>query len=197
MTKNIFIGLAILAILSETAFAGPFGLSMGMKKSDFKGELEKLGGLNEYRYKTGTVPKEHSAFDYYIVKITPQTGLCHITAVGKNISVNAYGDEAQRAFDSMELKLKKSYGSNTRFDYLRDGSLWDGPRYWMRVLKEEERTLMVLWNKKAGSTLKDNLGAVALSVKGIGLTTGYLRLEYAFTNKYTCDAEVAAEDSAL
>lgn len=195
MTKKILIGLAILAILSETAIAGPFGLSMGMNKSDFKGKLKEIA---PHKYTTNTVPKKHSAFETYVVKISPKSGLCYIKAIGKDISTNTYGVEVKSAFDSMESKLKKSYGKNKRVDFLRYESIWDEPKDYMPALIKGERILVSVWNKEEGSTLKGNLKDVALGASGSSRSKGYLSIDYSFTNQEACDAEIAAtEDGAL
>jgi len=195
MTKNIIALVAASIFISGAAMAGPFGLSMGMKKSEFKGKLKEVA---PYKYQTSTVPKKHSSFESYVVKIGPKSGLCYIKAIGKDISTNTYGVEVKSAFDNMELKLKKSYGNNKRVDHLRYESIWDEPKDWMPGLIKGERLLFALWNKEEGSTLKGNLKDVALGASGTSRSKGYLAIDYSFMNKDACDAEVAAtEDGAL
>ncbi len=195
MTKKILIGVAILAIFSETAIAGPFGLSMGMKKSDFKGKLKEVA---PYKYTTNAIPKKHSAFETYVVQIGPKSGLCYIKAIGKDISTNTYGVEVKSAFDNMEAKLSKPYGKNKKVDFLRYESIWDEPKDYMPALIKGERILAALWGTEHGSKLKGNLKSVALVAKGASRSKGYLAIEYSFTNEEACDAEIAAtEDGAL
>ena len=187
--------LIIFSMSCGTALAGPFGLSMGMKKSDFKGELKEIA---PHKYQTNTVPKKHSAFEAYVVQIGPKSGLCYIKAIGKDIRTNTYGSEVKSAFEEMESKLKSAYGDNKKLDFLRYESIWNEPKDWMPGLIKGERILAAFWNVKEGSKLTDNLTDIALAASGTNRETGYLAIDYTFSNKEACDAEIAAmEDGAL
>jgi len=111
----------------------------GDKKPGFRGELREI---RPHLYQISTVPQEHSAFESYVVKIGPESGLCQIKAVGKDINTNTFGLEVKWAFDSMESKLKKSYGEADRQNFLLDGSFLDEPKDWMPGLIKKER---ILW----------------------------------------------------
>ncbi len=176
-------------------YDGPFGLKMGLRKSDFKGELKEVA---PYKYVTNTLSKKHSSFIKYVVQIGPKSGLCWIKAIGKDIVTNSYGIEVKSAFKTMESKLKKSYGNNKRHDFLQYGSIWDEPKDWMTGLTKGERILAAIWDKQDGSTLKGNLKDVALAAEGMSREEGYLTIDYSFTNKDACKDEMAAtEDGAL
>ena len=60
----------VLLLFCTGLFAGPFGLEMGMSLEDIGGESKKEG----VSYVFKNVPKPHSAFDYYILKIAPTGG---------------------------------------------------------------------------------------------------------------------------
>lgn len=195
MTKKILLEVGILLLFTVSAIAGPFGLSMGMKKSDFKGGLKEI---TPYIYIVNSVPKTHSAFDSYVVIIGPTCGLSKIKAIGKEIKTSSYGVELKRKFDAMEAKLKKTYGKNERIDFLRSGSIWDKPRDWMPGIIKKERVLIAAWDKNTGSTLKGDLENIALGVAGKSSSKGFIVLEYSFTNHNACKAEIAAlEDGSL
>ena len=66
--------------LADWGFAGPFGVSMGMKPTDFTG-LKKMSDPGWYS--TTEVPHPQRAFAEYALKFGSTTGLCRLTAVGK------------------------------------------------------------------------------------------------------------------
>ena len=75
--KNILI---IFLFITAGLHAGPFGLEMGMTIDEIDADATELSpGL----YQLPKVPKPHSAFEAYIVKIGPKSGLCWIKAIGK------------------------------------------------------------------------------------------------------------------
>jgi hypothetical protein len=198
MSKYFFRAMVVLCILAfpvQPAQAGPFGLSMGMKISDFKGTLKEI---RPFIYQTTDVPKKHSAFAYYILRFGPKCGLYYIKAIGSDISTNAYGKEVSEAFDGMEEKLKSVYGPNKRVDYLAKDSIWTEPRDWMSGLVKGDRVLSAMWRKEDGSQLKDDLETVYLGARGANRSTGYIVVEYYFSNQEKCAAEISAvEDGAL
>jgi hypothetical protein len=187
--------LCALMLSANVAIAGPFGLYMGMPKSEFKGKLEEI---RPHIYRTRDVPKKHSAFNYYILRFGPNAGLYYIKAVGSDISTNRYGKEVQEAFDALEIKLKNIYGPNRRIDFLMKDSIWNEPRDWMSGLYKKERILSAIWGEDTSSTLKDDLKTVFLAAHGASRTLGFLVIEYIFANQEASEAEIgAAEDDAL
>lgn len=50
---------------------GPFGLWMGMQNTDFAAQLEEVSSC---KFIAQAVPKPHSAFESYIVEISPRSG---------------------------------------------------------------------------------------------------------------------------
>jgi len=196
MKKSLGIPVIMLiGLFVQSAVAGPFGLDMGMsiKKIDPKAK-EISSGM----YKTTKVPKPHSAFEYYVVQVSKNNGLCWIKAIGKDISTSSYGIELKSAFESMNKKLSKAYGKNETTDLLMPGSIWNEPNEFMMAMIEKERFLMAIWDKEKGSKLKGNLKQVGLIAKPGGRSKGYLILEYSFSNSEVCDKEIAAqEDDAL
>jgi len=181
--------------LSSSAIAGPFGLEMGMS-------LKEIGGTPENiaygKYKLTSVPKPHSAFEFYVIQVAPNSGLCWIKAIGKDIATSSYGLELKSEFSEMEKKLEGTYGKHKIMDFLMPGSIWNEPNEWMMGLIKKERVLMALWDKKEGSALPANLETVALIASPSSRDKGYISIEYLFANEESCNAELAAqEDDAL
>lgn len=182
-------------LTSGIAFAGPFGLRMGMSINDIDAKARSAApGI----YSTTQVPKPHSAFENYGVKVAPKSGLCWVKAVGKDISTSAYGMELKAAFKEMETKLAKVYGKPEVIDFLMPESIWDSPNDFMMSLIKKERHLLAVWEEGKGAKLSENLVQVGLMANASGGNKGYLSIEYSFSNKDACDKEIASqEDDAL
>ena len=196
MKKSVMaaIGMALL-ISSVAANAGPFGLEMGQSLTQIDNDA-KQAAPNVYT--TSEVPKPHSAFELYALKIGKKNGLCWVKAIGKDIGTSAYGIELKSEFNDMKSKLEKAYGKHETTDVLLPGSIWDEPDDFMMAMIKKERFLMAVWDREQGSSLKDNLESIALIASPGGRDEGYLSLEYSFSNKEVCDKEIAAlEDGAL
>jgi len=197
MSQKIVAVLILTSILFVTeAMAGPFGLEKGMSLEDIGGNPIKISDTGHYML--SSVPKPHSAFETYIVRVAPTGGLFWIRAVGKEIRTNSYGIELKSAFVEIEEKLKATYGKNTRLDSLLPGSAWNKPNQWMMGLIKTERVLMSLWLEAEGSTLPPDLRSIGLMAVGASENTGKIHLEYEFSNRASCEAElVAQEDNVL
>jgi hypothetical protein len=190
--------LAILAFalaVPSVGFAGPFGLEMGMKLSQLPGKPEAISGGY---YKLTSVPKPHSSFEAYVVKLSPSTGVCWIKGIGVDIETSSYGIQLKSAFEEMRGKLDSAYGKSKLSDFLMPNSIWNEPNDWMMALIKKERLLAAQWGKEYGSNLPSDLESIALMASPTGRSEGYLALEYSGHQKSKCDAELEAkEDDAL
>lgn len=174
---------------------GPFGLRMGMSIAELGMELVEISPT---KYKAILVPKPHSAFEYYVLQISPNHGLSWIKGIGVNIATNVYGAETSSAFKSMHDNLVGIYGGHFNLDRLEDGSIWNEPRDWTSSIVHGERALSTLWSEKTGAFLNHNLKAVSLHANQVDTTIGYLTIEYSFKNSDAVDADLASrENSAL
>ena len=175
--------------------AKPFGLRMGMSLVEIGGTHELI---NPGFYKLSNVPRPHSAFEAYAARVAPKIGLCYIQAAGKNIETSSYGYELIMAFNEMESKLEALYGRHKKVDELFSGSIWNEPNEWMMGLIQKERVLVATWERKDGSTLPDNLINVGLVALPIDRNTGYIMVDYTFSNyQEGIKAISAQEDDAL
>lgn len=196
MNKKIIAAFVLFATFLVTdAMSGPFGLEKGMSLKEIGGKPEKL---ENGTYKLINVPKPHSAFQGYIVRVAPKGGLCCIMAVVKDIETSSYGFELKRAFREMEKKLEATYGKHKTVDVLLPGSIWDKPNDWMMGLIKKERFLAAIWEAAEGSFLPTDLKQIGLIAIPIALDKGFISIKYSFTNIDSCEAELAAqEDDAL
>ena len=187
--------LGIFAIfISTSLFAGQFGLKMGMTLNQIDKNAKKVG-TNIYKV---NVPKPHSFFEAYYVRISPTKGLYWIKGIGKDISTSAYGTELQSEFDRLEKKLSKVYGKNKRLDFLSYGSIWKEPNDWMMAMLKKERTLLSNLDKSTGFNPINNLKQIIISANPINREKGYISLEYYYSIYDECEKEKSLkEDNSL
>ena len=189
--KKIIIA-AVLAGASFVAYAGPFGLSMGMKKSQIKG-LEATG--TPFMYTATSVPTPSSQFKTYVMQVGDKNGLCMIKALSDTISTNRYGLALKSKFNLLNEALAKKYGKHKTQDFLMSGSIWNEPEDFMAGLTKDERYLRTYWDAEEQSTLSGNLKAIMLVASGLGHEKGVVYIQYEFENSEKCDAERKALDA--
>jgi hypothetical protein len=168
---------------------------MGMTLAEIGEQPEEIVPA---KYLIEKVPKPHSAFEKYVLQITPKCGLSWIKAIGHTIQTSVYGIELQTAFESMEKKLSAIYGKGEKTDGLLPDSIWNAPKEWMQSYLRKERHLMTEWSSGHGSTIADSLSSVRMGVFVYDTNSGYIAIEYSFENIASAEAEKSsAEDDAL
>ena len=195
--KKIFVFIALFTAIN--AVAGPLGLSKGMtleevnKHGDFKPVTNET-----YMYRSSTLTNGHPDFELYTVVLTPQHGLCRISATGKDVNTNVYGDALKDKFSSLSVALSEKYGKpDSSFDYLKKGSIWNESQDWMISLHKNERVLSQYWIKKQTS-LPDSLQAITLEANALSQSKGWVSLFYEFDNFKAClDSRRAKRNSNL
>lgn len=173
---------------------GPFGLRMGLNAQALgaRGLAGQPGA-----YELPSVPVPHNGFHTYLARIGPESGLCWIKAVGREVKTNQHGIALRRAFKEMEGKLAGVYGEFEHTDILAGGSTWSLPRDWMMGLVKNERYLISIWEQGGKARLDGELQSVALSAAAESRTRGYISIEYRFRNYDTCDAEILQRANAM
>ena len=180
------------------AYDGPFGLKMGLSRGQIEVMVGQLTKSEEGIYWAEKLPKPHSGFRQYILVIGDKEGLCKIIGMGKTIETGSFGTDLQNRFDSLEKQLKDAYGKNARFDFVREGSLWNRPEDWMMGLLKTERTLTSAWNASKGSVMKEGISGITLEATAHSADTGSVDLTYQFSNFEECIESIKAkEKSAL
>lgn len=181
--------------LSQSDMTGPFGLSIGLKKDEINGKLTEI---KPFVFQTEHVPKKHSSFENYVLKIGPKSGLSWIKAIGKSIQTNDFGISVKASFEEMKDKLAKKYGQPEEYDFLLTGSIWNEPNDWMNGIINGERSLVASWKSSSTQTLPNNLESIFLGAQAEDTSSGYLIIEYSFTNHKASEEEIAEiEDDAL
>jgi hypothetical protein len=188
----ILLGIFVFPALGQAA---PFGLTQGMTLKELGGKPESLG---DRKYRFESVPKPHSAFEFYVLQIGQKSGLCFVKAVGKNVKTSVYGSELRFAFQAMQDRLSSVYGSpDNEFDDLSKGSIWDEPKDWMMSLLKKERFVASGWEMKKRAENAD-LQLVLLGASALSTEEGYISVEYYLSNHDECEKEIAnSENDAL
>ena len=176
-------------------YEGPFGLKMGLSIEETK---KLISGLSknengEWIYRADSVPTPHPDFDFYSLQFSENSGLCSISAIGKDIKSGDSGAEIRSDFNSLDESLSKKYGKGKKYDFT--SSKYESPEYWMMYLLKKNRTLAKFWNKENGSNILNNLSVISLQAKASDMSTGYLILSYDFENISDCMAESKANNS--
>ncbi len=194
MNKSKILSAIFAAVITVSAHAGPFGIEMGMKIGDIDKNAKKLQD-NLYEV---SVPRPHKAFHKYLAATCPSGGVYMVKGIDEDISTNNFGEGVKSKFNSIEEKLKKIYGKNKKYDFLRNGSIWEERQYWMMGLLKGDRTLVSFWSKEEKSKLSDNIESIQLQAHAIHQNSGYLSVIYQFTNTEKCIEENnAVEDRSL
>ena len=184
---GILIFICSFSFFTSGAWAGPYGLEMGMSLEDLNGNPEKIG---PDKYVIYTVPEPVSQVESYAVRISPKGGLFWIKAVGKTMSTNPDGSEVRKAFEKVQQETAAVYGNSRSYDFLVDGSTLDQPDDWMQGIINWERVLGALWKKSEWKSLPDSLEEVFVGAEAVSSTQGFISIEYTFSNMNTCEAEL-------
>ncbi|MGL6539393.1 hypothetical protein ACSZNU_21365 [Aeromonas hydrophila] len=201
--KRAFLLLCPLLALSgcneQETFAqdGPFGLYAGMKKKQLEDHLQLRKDFNTFdkidgNYYLYNPPKPNPEVTSYVVKISKNYGLCWVKATGKKIKTDDNGSDLKDKFIETEAALDKRFGSHTRNDEIVRYNVYDKPKSWMNALQRGISVFQSEWNG-GSDNLPEHLSKVNLRSHSIGSNTGYLTIEYTFSNFDECNEDLLQE----
>lgn len=178
---------------SRVIHDGPFGLKMGLSPAEVKAAVPSLEESDQGAgiYRSVSVPVPHPDFESYSLLLSQKSGLCKIVAIGKDIQSGDTGFEVRSAFDALDKAITSKYGKGKKYDFTSER--YDSSEFWMMHLLQKNRTLAKIWSKEEGSSLTNNLSAIALEAGASDMSTGYLVMRYEFQNMPDCVAEGEAE----
>lgn len=196
---------AFLVLLQATALVAqdttaappirPFGLRLGMPMAELRHSVPSMHPVQGTQaFETATVPRPHSDFESYIILATARQGLCKVVGIGKSTMNDAYGEQLRSIFDRLVAALTEKYGEPQRLDNLRAGSIWNEPRDWMMSLRQNERTLFVLWPQQGQDSVGPGVRGVVLEARATSSNSGYVRLTYEGMNFRACQTELQSSD---
>lgn len=158
---------------------GPFGLYMGMPLSEIPYKYTEMEN-NDYMFEI--LPKSHSSFDYYMLKIIPGIGLVRINAYSHKIACSSDGREIREEFNVLRNRLTKKYGSSDLFDTeFADDQLLPSES-WIMSLYNGEVVLASVWERNIGSHLDFSIYRIMLSAIADTQESGMLYAQYDFEN---------------
>jgi hypothetical protein len=193
MMKAISLAVMLfLTIHSSSALAdGPFGVEMGTPIESLKDcSLSDKPGW----YKCETLPKTHSAFDFYVLQAHSRIGVCFVKAIGHDTQTNRHGHQLMMATENIAKQLQSVYGNYKHTDNLLPGSIWRDADDWMMSVKEKERFYSFLWEKSDSIPLKNNIKSIYVSASALNTSVGYVAVEYAFDNEKECDKALEEDE---
>ena len=192
------IALATLSLLMAPIFlAGqapqapdipsPFGLKMGMAKAEVGIEKE----LSPYKFQLASVSKSHPDLATYVATVTPKAGLCFIRAISPTWKTSEDGAQLRSRFEEMKSQVEGIYGTPHLENSLQSGSTLDRARDWMTALLQKERTLLARWSGPDDNLpMKPTISKIYVGAFAVTRDSGYLAVEYYFSNYDQCQAEI-------
>ena len=178
--------VAVATLSAQAAFAdGPFGVTPGAPISS----LTVLEEVETYKYLV-TVPKPHQEFELFIVKATPNAGICQINAAGKDHENDAYGTSVLTAFDTLKSQLESRYGVAQDNTFMRSGALWTEADEWVMSILQNERSQQFEWENVALPDADIGISEILLNVSALSSSTSYIALQYRFGNYTECEREI-------
>jgi hypothetical protein len=196
--KNIIISILISIFIFSNSIAGPFGLRKGMTIDELKKQGSFTKTSEKYVYKLKSLAKGHPDFEMYTVLLTPNQGLCYVTAIGKDFAVSGDGAEMKRKNEELVHALEGKYGAPYMSDdSLKSGSIWNKPNEWMIGLYRKERNLSTYWISSE-VILPDSLKTIILATRASSSGVGFFVIRYDFDNEVDCEeAEKSKRNSNL
>jgi hypothetical protein len=156
--------------------------------------LRVIKKIDEMDYEI-QVPIPNPEFESYVARISPSSGVCRVSGLGKTHTNDRYGFETRSAFARLKASLGARYGSSKNYDFLNAGSIWNDPQDWHMALQKEERTLASFWSKEHESALPATISGIMLDTRAVS-SGPYLALAYEFTNMTDCSARKQAQEEA-
>lgn len=184
---------------SPKTYDGPFGLAMGIPRSELLNALNFKNKDEDKPYQfSGVPPKPVSGFETYALVATDGQGLCRISTLEDVNVVNDSGDQLKEETDKIAETLALKYGKYTKkYDFAHQDVYRRNPRFWMMALREKSVTYVYLWEPAKGSpALPNNLASIEISPGSAESGKGWVRIGYEFTNMSACRDEIKKNKSA-
>lgn len=177
-----------------SAADGPFGYVMG-QSIDRLG-LEKMDRPGYYR--TSTPPKPHDDFESVVIEAYPETGICLIRGVGKDIDGDGSGATVRGKVQELAEALATRYGEGKKLDNCSGGDVQCDSQFWMMTLEGGERYYGYEWMRQTEKMKTSDIGSIDVGARAGSISTSYALIEYNSSNKATCDnARRASSASSL
>lgn len=206
--RTIVVLLLVVAPVSTSAQAEPFGIRMGMTVAELQRATgaSRSAGAPSGVYQSRSVPSPYPEFNspYYLFMIAPSTGLCKLWVVtSPTVWVasaptpdDSHGTALRRWFQRLQKALDQKYGPHKNYDFLRAGSPFTSASDWMTGLYADHRILISFWGTKEGKPLPPPLQSVSLEASAVDGLTGLVTVFYKFSNLDQCTEELKKLDNS-
>lgn len=179
--KRLAVFVFVVAVVSVSLFAGPFGLEFGWTKAD----MEKAGVrfLNQRELGSGLMAylidpiQELATFSTYEVRVDSQYGIYYI---GASSELDGYSN-VKDSFNSITRLLTRSYGE-PKEDYGSD----------VDYLVPNSSEFSYIWRPDAKNGNEISTVVFSLMREGIGYYSAFLQLEYFSHNYDLVEAKLSA-----
>jgi hypothetical protein len=193
--KKYMATLLLAGLATFMTWAGPMGFERGMTFDQLKAIDPAIEKIEDNRYIMTTAPQPSSRFKMYIVTIHPEHGLLRLLCLGVDVTTSKFGDQIRSAYNGIKEKLIESYGAPTfQAEFLKAGSLWDDPQYFMMGLIEKDRYHYSNWGEES-KPVNAEIDTVYLEIMAFSQTSAIVRLEYDFTGAETLIAAMKPKES--
>ncbi len=186
MRKWILLLVGLLFSAVVIAQSGPFGFQRGMTKN----QIVALVGLKAVDTKASvgdvlrlkTAPKPETAFETYMLLISPDDGLVGIIAIGRDTRTGDDGAELKSVYDAMLQQLSSRYGgpSQTIDICERAGAACKRSADWMLMLLGRQRRLQSVWRPDVPTKAMRDTGVhvVTLEATATGINSGLITCRF-------------------
>jgi len=173
---------------------GPFGYAMGQSIDRLGLEKMDKPGL----YQTSTPPKPHDDFETIVVEAYPETGICRIRGVGRDLDGDGSGASVRGKVQELAEALSTRYGEGKKVDNCSGGDIECGSQFWMMTLNGGERYHGYEWMRQTEKMKATSIGSIDVAARASDISTSYALVEYHSNNKAACDkARRASSASSL
>lgn len=184
----------VFFVLTVGAFAGPFGLSMGMSLDEI---TDACGGRSPERIDDDLYlvypEKAHPLLKMYMVMVNEKSGLYNIKAVTDEIRADDYGNEPKRIFSQLLAPLERKYGRFVMIDEIADDAVLTEDAYFMYNLANGARRYCATWTASGSKKDQfDNLAKIGIGIitpNRYSISKACVLIEYIFLNAEDAIAE--------
>ena len=190
MTFQFLKYLIPIAVISTpvAAFAGPFGLEMGMMQGDLSIELTELNPAAHPTHSSNTAPLPNKMFDRYLYKFG-ESGLCSVRGVGSfALSDDTLGAGVSSQTNKVIDLLKVKYGDPVEINKYPISNV--EPLGLMWNIRENHMHYSVEWKSVGDKSLPSNIQSIYLSSSAKTQTSATISIDYSFTNYSGCSGEL-------
>lgn len=164
---------------------GPFGFEMGQSIRDVVG-AEKIDAPGLYR--VNSPPKSHSDFEAIILEAYPDTGICKIRGIGRDLLGDGAGASIRGKVDDLAKALETKYGAPRKSDRCIADRIKCDPSFWMMTLDDNERVYAYLWESQSEGMKAANIGEIAVGAAATNIQDSYPILEFYSADASACEA---------